>query len=287
MTQVSQPFFSKTHVDLRSRKSMIGFLKDHYKYNTMNSWNGVESFANKVKIHSLGLSREEQDKAYEFLDVEEGMYFMSRRIDQFTEKHDGRYTIGSNGRSGGYLVLYSSEFKMSEVKSRCRSCGQTNFCTPLDFSKMSPTEQAIATKIAKNRGWSGLISNLIEQPEIASQPGTAAEKTEIVRKYAGEAGRWISVDNRCGRCGADGERGRYPWNPRELSVHVGRSVIPGDGELDEMSTGQLKRLVRLVKSFDECCDLIREDFIEALSDNDVEEITISVPKKVKVLRPAA
>jgi len=39
----------------------------------------------------------------------------------------GRYTIGSNGRSGGYLVLYQGEYYDPGYKSRCRACGQLNY----------------------------------------------------------------------------------------------------------------------------------------------------------------
>lgn len=36
-------------------------------------------------------------------------------------------TIGFNGRSGGYLVLYQGETKYSDYKSYCTACGQKNF----------------------------------------------------------------------------------------------------------------------------------------------------------------
>ena len=40
------------------------YIKNHFRYNTMSSWNRVTSFANNVKIHNLGFTKEQQDKYY-------------------------------------------------------------------------------------------------------------------------------------------------------------------------------------------------------------------------------
>ncbi len=39
-----------TPVDLRSRADMTGFLKKHFRYHTMNSWNRSTSYACNLKI---------------------------------------------------------------------------------------------------------------------------------------------------------------------------------------------------------------------------------------------
>lgn len=62
--------FSKK-VDLRSRKEMIDFLTNHFRYDTMNSWNCSTSYAANVKIYNLGLSRAELDKLYELIETDE------------------------------------------------------------------------------------------------------------------------------------------------------------------------------------------------------------------------
>lgn len=62
--------FSKK-VDLRSRNDMIGFLCSHFRYNTMNSWNCSTSYANNVKIYNLGLSKDDEDKLYELVEMSE------------------------------------------------------------------------------------------------------------------------------------------------------------------------------------------------------------------------
>lgn len=118
-------FFEKT-LDRRSKKAMIGFLQGHFRYHTMNSWNRVTSYANRVKIPYLGLTREQASRAYDFLNID---YWDELRsvIDDFTSEMDGRYTIGCNGRSGGYLVLYQGEYYDPGYRSRCRVCGQLNW----------------------------------------------------------------------------------------------------------------------------------------------------------------
>ena len=96
-----------------TRKEMVTYLKNHFRYNTANSWNQSTSYANNVKVYNLGLSDELKDRAYDLI-CEEGFndlmnYQYYDLIDQFEEDADG-YTIGFNGRSGGYLVLYHKNY---------------------------------------------------------------------------------------------------------------------------------------------------------------------------------
>lgn len=93
-------------VDLRSRKAMTDFLEHHFRYPTMNSWNGSYSYACNLKIYKLGLDQEIADKLYEMLDIPEFFYFQSDLVNDFAQKHDYVWQARFNGRSGGYLVLY-------------------------------------------------------------------------------------------------------------------------------------------------------------------------------------
>ena len=54
-----------------ARKEMVDFLKNHFRYNTANSWNQSTSYARNVKIYNLGLSEVLADKALDLL-CEEG-----------------------------------------------------------------------------------------------------------------------------------------------------------------------------------------------------------------------
>lgn len=118
--------FFENKIDLRSKRAMVDFLCNHHRYYTMRSWNETTSYANCIKVHRLGLSREQLNRAWDILDMD---YWGEIRypIDDFTEETGGSYTIGTNGRSGGYLVLYSGEYYDPGYKSRCRACGQLNY----------------------------------------------------------------------------------------------------------------------------------------------------------------
>jgi len=111
---------------MRTKKEMIEYLAGHFRYSTMNSWNGSTSYAARVKVNSRAELRG-LDNAYEMLDQEEAFYEVNALIDDFAARHNWTWQIGFNGRSGGYMVLYQGERKISEYKSRCRSCGQKNY----------------------------------------------------------------------------------------------------------------------------------------------------------------
>lgn len=108
--------FFKT-VDRRSRKAMTSFLSNHFRYYTQNSWNLTTSFANNVKLYNLGLTETQTDKAYEIIsDVFDE--FWETRIEPLVymfEETTG-YTIGMNGRSSGYIVLYDKAHPSAPIQ---------------------------------------------------------------------------------------------------------------------------------------------------------------------------
>ena len=40
-------------VDKRYRESMVKYLRKHFRYNTMNSWNKSTSYANNIKLYNI------------------------------------------------------------------------------------------------------------------------------------------------------------------------------------------------------------------------------------------
>lgn len=99
-------------IDMRSRNAMTEFLEKHFRYYTMNSWNGSTSYANCVKYHKLNLSKEQQDKFFEMLDMEYNDFYEIYVPDLIADfKHETGYDAGFNGRSGGYLVMYDTDLK--------------------------------------------------------------------------------------------------------------------------------------------------------------------------------
>ena len=114
-------------VDLRSRQEMTDFLRNHFRYSTMNSWNQATSYACNLKIYRLGLESEIESKLYDMLGTQEFFDLRDDVIALFNRAHEYRWQAGFNGRSGGYLVLYQGELRPTGHLSYCTCCGQRNF----------------------------------------------------------------------------------------------------------------------------------------------------------------
>lgn len=89
-------------VNKKSDKDMFHFLKEHFEYWTMNSWNGLKSIANNVKIYNI---KELDYDILQYLELDD-YYCINDTIEMWELEHEG-YKVGFNGRSGGYLVLYN------------------------------------------------------------------------------------------------------------------------------------------------------------------------------------
>lgn len=114
-------------VDLRSRQEMTDFLRNHFRYSTMNSWNQATSYACNLKIYRLGLESEIESKLYDMLGTQAFFDLRDDVIALFNRAHEYRWQAGFNGRSGGYLVLYQGELRPTGHLSYCTCCGQRNF----------------------------------------------------------------------------------------------------------------------------------------------------------------
>jgi len=112
-----------------NRKKAIAFLKDHFRYFTMNSWNRRTSYASNVKLYNLNIPKDFDDIVYEVISGADVYDCLNWIISDFEKRHEERYTIGFNGRSSGYMVLYECEVKESDYESYCTACGQQNFKT--------------------------------------------------------------------------------------------------------------------------------------------------------------
>ena len=100
--------FYTPNVDISSVKSMWNFLHDHFTYYTMNSWNRAKSIAHNVKLYNLKLEGD-WTVALRYLNDENDSGELNVLIEDTIRDweciHPG-YTLGFNGRSNGYLVLY-------------------------------------------------------------------------------------------------------------------------------------------------------------------------------------
>ena len=114
-------------VDKRSRKTMVRFLEEHFRYDTANGWNHSTSYAHNMKIYNLGLSPEQRDKLLDLLECDGAYDEVNTLCDNFNRSHAFKWQAAFNGRSGGYLVLYQGGVKELEYKSYCTVCGQRNY----------------------------------------------------------------------------------------------------------------------------------------------------------------
>lgn len=110
---MSEVIFAKP-IDTNNRVQMISFLKNHFRYYTMNSWNCNTSYANCVKLYNLRIPAELFDTALSLVSGEiddDEIYtdMIKSCFDDFNQKTG--YTAGFNGRSSGYVVLYDTEYK--------------------------------------------------------------------------------------------------------------------------------------------------------------------------------
>ena len=97
--------FQKT-VNIGHNKDMWNFLKYHYTYDTLNSWNRMVSVSNNVKAYNLPFDHDYR----EVMDVlqKDDYETINEYIDEWEDDHSG-YKIGFNGRSQGYIVLYNEK----------------------------------------------------------------------------------------------------------------------------------------------------------------------------------
>ena len=94
--------FYKKGIDITNDKQMFNFLKKHFTYYTLGSWNLLKSIANNVKLHNLALSG---DWTTALRLLEAGEYeTINWMIQDWEAKHPG-YEVYFNGSSSGYLVL--------------------------------------------------------------------------------------------------------------------------------------------------------------------------------------
>ena len=271
------PFFQKK-IDRRSRTAMVAFLAGHFRYDTMRSWNRASSYAHCIKLHRLSLTSKQSDNAFDMLDTD---FWDEIRepIDDFTVSQDSRYTIGINGRSGGYLVLYESRCVLTGHLSYCPACGQRN------FTKVPPTfedanELVIAQEIlgSQNTWHPGIY---LTQASIAALPLADNEKLALITRIKSQLAN-CSGSAACGVC--RNPRRNFTVPPSKLSVYPGKGIDQGesfDGE--EWSMASLRDRVDLVCAFDAACDAIRSNFLALLEDYRVVEVTEYRPVQVKQL----
>lgn len=81
------------------------YIKNHYVYNVMNSWNRLQSIANNIKIYNLELTNEQIDKFFELISIDEEILYANLQFTIEDFEDITNTNIFFNGRSNGYLVI--------------------------------------------------------------------------------------------------------------------------------------------------------------------------------------
>lgn len=116
--------FYTTGVDIASPKSMWNFLKEHFTYFTMNSWNRCRTVAHNVKLYNLQL---EGPWTVALCFLEDGhdcgdlQWKLQEQISSFNIAHPG-YRVYFNGRSNGYLTLCHRDHNGSILPDCVENC---------------------------------------------------------------------------------------------------------------------------------------------------------------------
>ncbi|MGI8495418.1 MAG: hypothetical protein ACR2L1_08925 [Pyrinomonadaceae bacterium] len=155
----------------RTKKEMIEYLSNHFRYHTLRSWNPMTSYAHNVKIYNLPWkSKDVETKAHDLASTAQAARTAQKHLDEFNRRTDYRYSIIVNGRSGGYLVLVESERNNSGYKSECPECGQLNYhFVPPDAGTL---DNLIIRQFLKN--WTN--ETILREPAVVNFAATGDEK---------------------------------------------------------------------------------------------------------------
>ena len=94
------------NVNKTSRREMIDFLSNHFRYWTMRSWNKSSSYANNIKVYNV-IPLHLQERVLKMMETEE--FFEPITIKMSEWKNKFGWSPGFNGNSLGYIVLYSTD----------------------------------------------------------------------------------------------------------------------------------------------------------------------------------
>lgn len=98
-------------------EDMARYIEDHPRYNTMHSWNASTSFSHNVKIHKLNFPNPEaEERAWQLFDMPDWDEIECRDLIEEFEAQQPGFTIGFNGRSSGYLVLYRKNYPGQSIQ---------------------------------------------------------------------------------------------------------------------------------------------------------------------------
>lgn len=181
-------------VDLKNDEAVFEYLKKHPRYSLMNSWNRLQTFAQNIKIYNLDVDSEVSDKLFDLLDVDspDVKFIFEDNIEFFNEENPG-YTIYTNGRSGGYLILASSQNNRGKLSDMTDAVNNYDTLDELkEDYEFEEFKNLAKTVMNFDRACDDIIQNIVgiaKDCEIVEEEYTIT-KTRKVLKFPGE-------DNEC------------------------------------------------------------------------------------------
>ncbi len=272
----------------RTLAAMRAYLRDHPRYRTMNSWNLSKSYSRCIKLDEITFpDKTTESTAYDMIGADTGWWYDSGikgEIREFARRWNYAYQLGTNGRSGGYLVIYQGGRKPTGHKSYCTECGQRNFA--LVVTADDTPRGVVRREFFTHPVW--LPTVYLQQAAVAAVAATDEDKTRWVveaRLEYERADKNVTVGNTCGRCGA-AARVNYPADklPTESFSYPGRSMDDTD-ELDDWDRDSLQARVELVWDLDATVERMATKFVAYCRSHTVEEEEVLVPTTVRVARP--
>jgi len=261
---------------------MIAYLSEHFRYYTMNSWNLSTSYAARVKVDTF-VPRDLLSKAYDFLGIDEAFHDGNDIIREFDERWNHEWQIGSNGRSGGYLVLYHGGQKPSGYKRHCHFCGQQNY-------RRGIPQTVLDDKSPEGVAYLYALTHTMWIPEVYPTQSEIAEldlPVEKVIEIAKRAKEDVNKNgevgvNQCGHCHREGGMQDYKKTHMRTFTMPGKEMDEDPNDFDSWDTDSLRDRVRIVWDFDKTIQKVLDAFIDFVKNHRVEEKEIMIPKTVKV-----
>lgn len=278
----------------RGLRKRFEYVRDHFRYNTMNSWNQATAPARCIKIYELGFERELVDKAFQVLEVDN-----YHRLSGFTAPLDDwqawwghEYQWGTNGRSGGYVVMYHGRLEPSGYQSVCEHCGQLNYAEVVDIQDDTPENQLYLYVVQHNH-WRPEVYPRQSQVQRIGLPAErvveliARWRDEWRRKYGDQRPK-LTAGNRCGRCRRDARVNLE--NHLKVVAWPGRSVFDDyrDCGFEEAHENlDIEHAFEVVYSFDVAVDWGIENFRHFCRTHEVEDEEYQVTRTRRVARVAS
>lgn len=266
----------------RTRRDMIAYLGSHSRYDTMNSWNRGTSFSRNIKITRIPFpDRATFHRSFDLLNVDEAFVEFNRIIHEFDKRHKYYWQIGRNGRSGGYLVLYSGGKRDTGYKSYCPSCGQRNYKKVPSWGEQPETpKDKLLAYFRSHRHWRDEV--YLEQPEVKAIGLDEDLTLQIIREDR-KLGDVYSTTNKCGVCGNPRVNNTSPVYESYLDTETVGESSPEDYK--DWETSSLKNLVDAVWAFDKTVDKAIRAFIDFCREHEAVEDSVLVRNPIMMAIP--